>query len=300
MIARFGRLALAASLVISLAGCAASTAQPLAPSPAPDDRVGQLERQAKSVGFDLSAATKRGAFGNTLAVGGDTESFVRRTDSLTYIAGDDRYGFGEKIGVFAGSDAALLARSHVVLAVLGVPASEITRVRIQHEFGRVGQFDAATGRIKAEPQQLLNRIASFRRSIDTVPVFSSYARIGLTRSGGVGMLRVHWPRIDAQTLKTAQALQARVRQGFKPPDIAGARPEIVTAGIVHSPAAGEVMDVAAVIRVVYRPTDPQHGKKPVRLYDASGKTVAEPRVFLKPPPLPHGTRAAIQTVPSRI
>ena len=298
MIARIGRLGLAASLVASLAGCAASTAQPLAPSPAPDDRVQQVERQAKSVGFDLSAVSRRGAYRNTVAVGGDTESFVRRTDSLTYIAGNDRYGFGEKIGVFAGSDAALLARSHVVLAVLGVPPSEISRVRIQHEYGRVGQFDPAAGTVKAEPQQLLNRIVSFRRSVGNVPVFSSYARVGLTRSGGVGMLRVHWPRIDAQTLKSAQALQARVRQGFKPPDVVGARPEIVTAGIVHSPAAGEVMDVAAVIRVVYRPTDAQHGKKPVRLYDASGKSVPEPRVFLKPPPLPRGTRAAAELIPS--
>jgi|GEM_PF-1909400 len=299
MIARISRLGLTASLVLLLAGCAASSAQPLAASPAPDVRVQQVERQAKAIGFDLSAATKRGAYQNTVAVGGGTESFVRRTDSLTYIAGDDRYGFGEKIGVFAGSDAALLARSQAVLVELGVPASEISRVRIQHEYGRVGQFDAATGTVKAEPQQLLNRIASFRRSIGTIPVFSSYARVGLTQSGGVGMLRVHWPRIDAQTLKSAQALQARVRQGFKPPAVVGARPETVAAGIVHSPAAGEVMDVAAVIRVIYRPTNAQHGKKPVRLYDASGRSVPEPRVFLKPPQPPQGTRAAAKSVPSR-
>ena len=299
MIARINRLALTAVLVLSLAGCAASSAQPLAPSPAPDDRVQQVERQAKAVGFDLSAVTKRGAYGNTVALGGDTESFVRRTDSLTYIAGDDRYGFGEKIGVFAGSDAALLARSRRVLAVLGVPPAEIGRIRIQHEYGQVGQLDNATGAVKVEPQQLLNRIATFRRSIGNVPVFSSYARVGLTRSGGAGMLRIHWPRIDAETLKSAQALQERVRQGFTPPDVPGAKPETVVAGIVHSPAAGEVMDVAAVIRVIYRPTDPQHGKKPVLLYDAAGKIVAQPRVFLKPPAPPQGTRAATKGVPSR-
>ena len=283
IVARIG-LGLAAVLLLAPIASAQSPEKPVPAKLTPDERVGVLVRQAKAIGFDLSNAPQRGRYRNAIGAGGDDESFVRRTDSLTYIATDDRYRAGGKIDVFAGSDAALIAGSRKVLSVLGVPPNEIVRVTIEREYGTVGEYDSTTRTVKAERPQLLNRIASFQRSIGSVPVFSSYARIGLTRAGGVGMLRVNWPQVDAQTLKTAQALQARARDGFKPPAIRGAKPESFAAGIVHSPAVGEVMDVAAAIRVVYRPTDARHSKKPVLLFDAAGKPVPEPRVFLKPPP----------------
>lgn len=277
-------LGLAAALSITpIASAQAPTKLP-AMNLSPDERVRVVMRQAKAIGFDLSNAPQQGRFRNAVGAGGDTESFVRRTDSLTYLATDDRYYAGGKIDVFSGSDEALIAGSRRVLSILGVPANEIVRVSIEREYGTVGQYDRTAGTVKAERPQLLNRIASFQRSIGGIPVFSSYARIGLTRSGGVGMLRVHWPPVDDGTLKTAQALQARAREGFRPPAVAGAKPETFAAGIVHSPAVGEVMEVAAVIRVVYRPTDRRHSKKPVLLFDASGNPVPEPRVFLKPPP----------------
>jgi hypothetical protein len=293
--------ALAAALCLCAVGaCDRWDDMPLAATPSPDERVQLLEEKANALGFDLSDVSRRGSSANAVALTGRTESFLRRTDSFTYVATDARYYPGGKFGAFAGSDEALVTGARRALDVLGVSPNEVDRVKIEREYGQVAEYDPITGAVKAEPEQLLNRIVSFRRSIGGVPVFSSYARVGLTQAGRIGMLRVHWPQIDGQTLKNAQALQVRLSQGFKPPDIVGAAPENVAAGIVHSPAAGEVMDVAAVIRVVYRPTGAIHGVKPVHYFDGSGNTVPRPRMFRQPlkepaetqPPNPRSTNAS--------
>jgi hypothetical protein len=283
MRARYAVLAAAALLALASAASAQTPAPGAAQQIVPDARTEVLVRQAKAIGFDLVETSQNGRYRNAIGVGGRTQSFVRRLDSLTYLATDDRYRPDGPLGTFAGSDEDLVARSRRVLAVLSVPAAEIARVTIEREYEQVASSEAVRGGAQPEPQRLVNRIASFQRSVGGVPVFSSYARVGLTKTNGVGMLRVHWPAIDAATLERARALQRRVAGGFTPPAIRGARPETVAAGIVHSPAAGEVMQLAAVIRVVYRPTDPRYGKKPVILYDANGRVVAPPSAFLKPP-----------------
>lgn len=279
------RSALVAILVLGLAPSAsAQTPGRAQQQPVPDRRTALLASQARAIGFAIVETNLSGRYRNAVGIGGRTQSFVRRTDSLTYLATDDRYRPNGPLGVFVGSDEELIARSRRVLAVLRVPAREVARASIEREFEQIASYDAARNAAKPEPQRLVNRIAAFERSIAGIPVFSSYARVGLTKANGAGMVRVHWPAIDAGTLRTARALQRRVTNGFKPPDVQGARPESVAAGIVHSPAMGEVMQVAAVIRVVYRPNDPRYGKKPVILYDANGGVVAPPAAFLRPPP----------------
>jgi hypothetical protein len=172
------------------------------------------------------------------------------------------------------------------LSLLGVPGSEMTALKISREFGQVGQLDPRTKAVRTEPATLLNRIVVASRIVDGLPVFSSYAQIGLTKDGKVGLLRVHWPDIPPAQRKLARTLQRRIKAGFKAPALKGAAPEEIAAGFIHSPLFSETTDVRAVIRVVYASTDDRHSKKPVLYLDANGREIEQPRVFLKPQPGP--------------
>ena len=77
----------------------------------------------------------------------------------------------------------------------------------------------------------------------------------------------------------AERYRAGVAAGWHAPAHPGAQVESVTAGIVHSPAAGTAMDVYPTIRVIYSLDDKRLGKKPVAYYDLDGKPVPQPRVF---------------------
>jgi hypothetical protein len=88
---------------------------------------------------------------------------------------------------------------------------------------------------------------------------------------------LHWPDLPAAVLKEAQILAALVQQGFEPPELPGSRPESAEAGVMHSPAIGFFMDVAAAVRVVYVGEDPNLGRKATLYLDRHGEPVVRPR-----------------------
>ena len=48
-----------------------------------------------------------------------------------------------------------------------------------------------------------------------VPVWSSYAAVGLTARGAVGSVEIHWPEVSEAVFKEASVLQQVVKRGFK-------------------------------------------------------------------------------------
>jgi hypothetical protein len=118
------------------------------------------------------------------------------------------------------------------------------------------------------------------RVVRGIPVWSSRLMLDLDREGRIVMLEMVWPKIDPKVMENAVALTKLAGSGFRPPDMKFAKPESVGAGILHSPAASFLDDQVAAIRVIYRPTDPTVGKKPVAYLDASGQSVAMPRQMI--------------------
>ncbi len=77
---------------------------------------------------------------------------------------------------------------------------------------------------------------------------------------------------------------------FKAPERKGARIESVQVGILHSPGASFVEDQVAAIRVIYAPTDPKVGMKPVAYLGMDGRPVAIPRQMIAKTEAPTGGR----------
>ena len=124
-----------------------------------------------------------------------------------------------------------------------------------------------------------HRWANVSRQIDGIPVFSSRAAVQLDGENQLHFMELHWPAIPPDTLTEAKRLAYKVKAGWKPPEMEGATVESATAGILHSPALGFVMDISPVIRVIYKPVKEGVGKKPVRYLDRNGHDVPMPRQF---------------------
>ena len=167
----------------------------------------------------------------------------------------------------------------------GVPAAEIAGLAMVFEFGAVAQR-VSDGEFKHGAPQLLRKLTQATRAVEGIPVWTSYVRLGLTAKGDVGTLELHWPHLSPPVIKEAGLLKAMVKRGFEPPQLPGARLESLAAGVIHSPAIGFFMDLAAVIRATYVGDDPAIGRKPTLYLDRHGEPVAMPRdiALLKPEP----------------
>ena len=111
-----------------------------------------------------------------------------------------------------------------------------------------------------------------------MPVWSSYATLGLTSDGQVGRLEVHWPDLPEAVVEEGAFLQKLAGRRVEDcPRWPVRAPEAVEAGIIHSPAIAFFMDIAAALRVVYRGDDPRVGRKPTVYLDRHGGPVIRPR-----------------------
>ncbi len=222
---------------------------------------------------------KSGSHSTFVALNGDDGVvFTHRTDSRTYLVFDGR---ALKEGPFAGDDKQLLARARKLLAGAGVPDKEIVSARVLQEMLQTGVIDPQTRKVHSTEAKPGRRHALLTRSIDGVPVFSSRELLTLNRAGGIEDLELHWPEIPATVVTEAHRLQYVVGAGWKPPEQRDARVESVEVGIIHSPAAAFVMDIAPVIRVIYAPISEKVGVKSQLFFDRSGELVAPPRQFGK-------------------
>jgi hypothetical protein len=235
-----------------------------------------VESLAKNVFRMDVGKVESGRADNAEGIRNESILVSRRTDSHTFFAEDVRH---QPENVSDATDDQLIESTRRILTQLDVPAAEIDSLRVLTE--KLQSARRTTGN-NFVPGEIRNgrRFVEATRELQSVPVFSSRARVGLMRSGAVGSLEVHWPKIPAATLRQAQELQALVRrQGFRPPEQPAAIVESVEAGILHSPAIGQVMDVVPVIRVIYRARDENVGRKLVAYLDANGRAVTLPRTF---------------------
>src|SRR5215211_2534616 len=266
-------------------------------------RLSELERPelvdaaTKIAGFDLGKRPTFGTAANVSGVRTSTQTFSRRRDSLTIFARDSRYGHLGKAGAWTGPDRAVVAACRRVLRAAGIPAAEIGAIDVVSEQGTVAER-LSDKEFRVEKPQLLRKVGRVRRAVGGLPVWSSHLVVGLTRDGDVGQLELHWPRLHAEIVKEGKLLQSIVKRGFKAPDAAGARPESVEAGIIHSPAIGFFIDVIPAIRVVYAGKDPTVGRKPALFLDRHGEPIT-PLRDIEPATPVQGKRPRHDRNPSR-
>jgi hypothetical protein len=200
----------------------------------------------------------------------------RRTDSRTYFVEDDRFLPDNTTDL---GDAELINRSRRILDRLGIPQNEIQSAKVLTEKLQTARRDPVAGKFIRGEVTNGRRYVDMTRQVKGIPVFSSRARVGLTRGGAVGSLEAHWPVLSNETVRDAMKLQQLVQRGWKAPEQRDAVVESIEAGIIHSPALGFAMDVYPVIRVIYRAADRTIGRKPVLYLDADGRSVPIPRTF---------------------
>ena len=208
-------------------------------------------------------------YGNARNVSGlrvDERVFSRRLDSRTAFASDNRYGPGGVLGAWTGSDRRAAAALRRVLRALSVPHAEIAGVDVQAEFGQVAEVISEAD-VRLEQPELLRKLARGTRAIGGIPVWSSYALVGLTAKAEIGLAEVHWPELASSLLREAARLTRVVERGLEMPEVDAARLESIDVGVVHSPAIGFSLDAAPAIRAIYAPLDDTLGKKTVRYLD---------------------------------
>src|SRR5262249_14104639 len=139
------------------------------------------------------------------------------------------------------------------------------------------QVDPATKQVYKEEILDGKYFARVFRRFEGLPVWSSNMILGLADHRRIGYLQLHWPELPSLVIHEAHVLAHRVLHGWVPPEQPGAQIESIEAGIVHSAAIGFIMDISAVVRVVYRPDSKAMGKKPLYYFDRHGKRISPPR-----------------------
>ena len=234
-----------------------------------------VDAASELVDFELKSP-EFGTAANASGIRSRELVFSRRLDSRTVFAADDRYGHLGRAGAWTGADRTAVAACRKFLRAAHIPAKEVADMEVMSEWGATSERLSEDEHRTTEPK-LLRKIGRARRAIEGVPVWSSYATVGLTAEGRVGQAELHWPELASTVVREADLLAKLVEEGFEPPPLPGARPESTVAGILHSPAIGFFMDAVAALRVVYAGDDPTFGRKPTLHFDRHGDLVALPR-----------------------
>ena len=191
---------------------------------------------------------------------------------------------------FRGTDEQLIARGKAILTGLGIDRKEIADTKILQQYVTEGMMNPATHKLEVNPPRKDRRSLIVTRTVGGVPVLNSRLALDLDGDGKIAALELSWPQIEPKVLEEAGRLQKMAAAEFKAPERKGARVESVQAGILHSPAASFVEDQVAAIRVIYAPTDPNVGMKPVVYLGMDGRPVAIPRQMIAKVEVPTGGR----------
>ena len=246
-------------------------------------------------GMKFDSATKSITAENFTGLKKGDLLFSRRTDSRTYFM-YDQAASRRSAPLFAGNDEELLQRARVILSRVEVPAGEIARARVLQEELGIASVDRVSHAITNRKISKGKRYALVTREVDGIPVFSSRLLLTVGGDGRPSFAELHWPVIPAGVIEEGKRLQSRVREGWKPPEVAGARLQSVEAGILHSPAPATVMDIRAVIRVIYAPENPRVSVKEQRFFDGEGRVIEPPRTFAKMPEISNRDKSRLKPV----
>lgn len=266
--------------VILLIGCS----KPTRPIPVIDysdkAELTSINRLATEIlGLKIGNIQRQGSERNFLAIKSDRILVSQRLDSRTYFVQDKLYGLNKKAGVFKGTDEELQSFCYEVVKRVNIDQKEIDKAEVLHEKIQEGSFDNKTGKFMAGKPISGRRMARCTRNVEGVPVFSSNLLVGLTQDKTIGFMELHWPVIPDGVIKEAHRLQYKTKNGWKIPEQNGAKAESVEAGIIHSAAAGFVMDIYPAIRVIYTSEKEGIGRKLMLHFDRHGNIVPAPREF---------------------
>ena len=248
-------------------------------TPAGDEELGLLRKLAESLGVKLDNVVRAGTQGTVLGVQSESVMLSQRTDSRTVFIHDAKFGDPANDATGQIADDEYLKLATTLLKPLQIPTKEIAERAVWKEQTQVAEFDQATGKAKMEAPVAGRRYAYFGRAIEGLPVWSSRLLLGMTADRRVGFLEAHWPEIPQKVLDEARRMAEMVKAEFKAPEKPYTTIREVQAGIIHSPAAGFVMDIYPAIRVIYESNDERFGKAGVSYLDASGKELPVPRQF---------------------
>ena len=248
----------------------------------PDDEMRRVRALADSLGIRFDEIVRAGSQGTTIGIQAKSVLFSLRADSRTAFVQDVRFGQHAPLGVLDAPEEEYLRIAHEILEKLEIPRTEIAAAALQQELTQTAERRPGSAAPRLEPVAPGKRYLMLSRHIENLPIWSSRVVLGLTRERQIGFLEAHWPEIPKAAIDEATRLAARVNEGFKPPERPHARVIEVAAGVIHSPAAGFVMDIYPAIRVVYAGTD-RFGKRAVEYLDRHGRSVPVPRQFDLPP-----------------
>lgn len=238
---------------------------------------------AEALGVRFDEIVRAGSQGTTIGIQSKSVLFSLRLDSRTFFVHDTRFGPGAELGVLEASDDEYIKAAHEILNKLEIPHQELALSSVQQEQAQIAEFNRETGEARFDPVMSGKRYVTLTRQIDGLPVWSSRVLLGLTKDRQIGFLEAHWPEIPQAAIAEAKRLANRMREGWSQPEKPLAKVIEVQAGIIHSPAAGFVMDIYPAIRVIYASTDERIGKRAVEYFDRHGKPVPIPRQFDLPP-----------------
>jgi hypothetical protein len=187
---------------------------------------------------------------------------------------------------FKGSDAELKNIGIKFLKASGAREEEIADVRILQHFTQVGEKIGDGKEVRMQEPQKSHRALLISRRIAGIDIISSRLLLNFNGFGRIAFMELNWPNIDRNVLERAMHLQKIAGNRYLAPQVPGAEIEAIQPVVLHSPAVGFYNDMTAAIRVIYRPTAPQIGKKPVRYIDERGEDVALPRSVDRPPEEP--------------
>ncbi len=223
------------------------------------------------------------------AITDGTTTISYRPAGNAYLVQTGKAGRSGK-SAFRGTDQQLIERGRAILAGLGINRSEIADTKILQQYVTEGTMNPATRQVEVSPPRKDRRSLIVSRVIDGVPVANSRLALDLDGDGKIAALELSWPVIEPKVLEEAGRLQKIARAEFKAPERKGARIQSVQVVILHSPAASFVEDQVAAIRVIYAPTDPRIGMKPVAYLGLDGRPVALPRQMIAKTEAPTGRR----------
>ncbi len=225
------------------------------------------------------------------AITDGTTTISYRPAGNAYFVQTGKAGLSGK-SAFRGTDEQLIERGRAILAGLGINRAEIADTKILQQYVTEGRMNPATRQVEVNPPRKDRRSLIVRRAVGGVPVFNSRLALDLDGDGKIAALELSWPRIEPKVLEEAGRLQKIAAAEFKAPERKGARIESVQVGILHSPGASFVEDQVAAIRVIYAPTDPKIGMKPVAYLGVDGRPVAIPRQMIAKTEAPRNERPA--------
>lgn len=235
----------------------------------------ELNEMASRMRVDLEESRQLGWESNLLGIRAGKVLISRRTDSRTVFVHDDT---PRKQPGYVADERELAEACREICSVLEIPWSEVVGPIVLGEMSRVASV-GKRGEIETEEEQVVASVARLERSVDGLPVWSSGLTLRLADRSRIGFLQAHWPDLPTPVLKEATLLTRFVEEGFQPPDAGGAKPESLEAGIVHSPAAGVLMDVYPAVRVIYAGAQEGVGRKLVLHVDRAGNQLPTPRQF---------------------